>query len=49
MEVNILIDKITNCLIDTRTGKEVETEYRMRETLIKQKDYKGWKFNWNII
>ena len=48
MEVDILIDRITDCLIDTRTGEEVETEYRLRETSIKLKDYKGWKFNWSI-
>ena len=48
MEVDILIDKITNCLIDSRTGEEVETEYRKREILIEPKDYKGWKFNWSI-
>ena len=48
MEVDILIDRITDCLIDTRTGEEVETEYRMRETIIRPKDYKGWKFNWRI-
>ena len=48
MEVDILIDRITDCLIDTRNGEEVETEYRMRETPIRPKDYKGWKFNWSI-
>ncbi len=48
MEVDILIDRITDCLIDTRTGEEVETEYRMRRTPIRPKDYKGWKFNWSI-
>lgn len=48
MEVDILIDAITDCLIDTRTGEEVETEYRMRETPIRPKDYRGWKFNWSI-
>ncbi|MCM1046936.1 MAG: hypothetical protein NC433_00730 [Clostridiales bacterium] len=48
MEVDILIDRITDCLIDTRTGKKVETEYRMRETPIRAKDYQGWKFNWSI-
>lgn len=48
MEVDILIDSLTNCLIDRVTGIEVKTEYRMRETQIKPKDYKGWKFNWNI-
>ena len=48
MEVDVLIDKITDCLIDTRTGEEVETEYRVRETPIRPKDYKEWKFNWGI-
>ena len=42
------IDEITDCLIDTRTGEEVETEFRMRETLIRPKVYKGWKFNWSV-
>ena len=37
MEVDILIDRITDCLIDTRTGEEVETEHRMRETPIRPK------------
>lgn len=48
MEVDVLIDRITDCLIDTRTGEEVETEYRMRKTPIRPKDNKGWKFNWSI-
>lgn len=30
MEVDILIDRITDCLIDTRTGEKVETDYRLR-------------------
>ena len=47
MEVDILIDTITECLIDTRTGEEVETEYRARETPIRPKDCRGWKFNWS--
>ncbi len=47
MEVDIVIDKITDCLIDTRTGREVETEYRMREVPIRPKDYKRRKFNWS--
>ncbi len=48
MEIDILIDSLTNCLIDNITRKEVETEYRLRTTSIKPKDYKGWKFNWSI-
>jgi hypothetical protein len=47
VEVDVLIDRITNCLLDTRTGEEVETEYFMRETSIVPRDYKGWKFNWS--
>jgi hypothetical protein len=48
MEVDIVIDTITDCLIDARTGEEVETEYRKRETPVRSKDYRGWKFNWSI-
>ncbi|RKI38355.1 hypothetical protein D7V86_20605 [bacterium D16-51] len=48
MEVDILIDKNTDCLADTRIREEVETEFRMRETPIRLKDYKGWKFNWSF-
>lgn len=47
MEVDVLIDKITDCLIDTRTGEKVDTEYKVRETPIRPKDYKEWKFNWS--
>lgn len=32
MEIDILIDKLTDCLIDTQTGKIVNTEYKKRET-----------------
>lgn len=28
MEVDILIDRITDCLIDTRTGKELEKKWK---------------------
>ncbi len=48
MEVDVLIDRITDCLIDTGTGEEVEPEYRKRETPIRPKDYRGWIFNWSI-
>ena len=48
MEVDILIDRITDCLLDTRTDEEVKTEYRMRETPINPKDYKDWVFDWSI-
>lgn len=47
MEVDILIDGLTNCLVERSTGKQVDTEYRLRTTTIKIKDYKGWKFDWS--
>lgn len=34
MEVDILIDRITDCLIDTRTGEEVQTEYRINDSTV---------------
>lgn len=48
MEIDILIDTLTDCLVDRATGEIVETEYKKRVTPIKPKDYKGWKFNWSI-
>ncbi|MED9902788.1 MAG: hypothetical protein UFG06_01255 [Lachnospiraceae bacterium] len=47
MEVDILIDSFTNCLIERKTGEEIATEYRLREIPIQPADYKGWKFNWS--
>ena len=47
MEVDILIDKLTDCLVERSTGEQVETEYRLRTAPIKPKDYKGWKFDWS--
>ena len=44
MEVDILIDKLTDCLVERSTGEQVETEYRLRTVSIKPKDYKNWKF-----
>lgn len=47
MEVDILIDKLTDCLVERETGIILDTEYRCRTMPIKPKDYKGWKFNWS--
>ena len=47
MEIDILIDKLTDCLTDTQTGKIVNTEYKKRETDIIQKEYDEWKFDWS--
>lgn len=47
MQIDILIDKLTDCLVDRATGENVNTEYKERTTAIKKKDYAGWKFNWS--
>ncbi|MDY4922760.1 hypothetical protein [Frisingicoccus sp.] len=47
MEIAIVIDELTECLVETATGKVVETYYERRVTPIKIKDFKGWKFKWN--
>ena len=47
MEVDILIDKLTDCLVERSTGEQVETEYCLRAVPIRPNDYKGWKFDWS--
>ena len=48
MNVDILIDKLTDCLVERETGRIVETEYRKHSTGMKQSEYKNWKFNWSL-
>ena len=48
MSVDILIDRLTDCLVERTSGKIVETEYRKRSSKIKKSDYKNWKFNWSL-
>ena len=48
MEIDILIDELTACLIQRETGLIVETDYEERQSPIKFKDYNGWKFDWII-
>lgn len=46
MDVDIVIDKLTDCLEDTRTGAVVKTYYRQVEGNISRNSYERWKFNW---
>lgn len=48
MEVDILIDGFTDCLIERRTRKQVHTEYRARIAPIKATETVGWKFDWRV-
>lgn len=46
MAVDILIDELTDCLVERSTNKIIETEYRERTNSITVKEFKGWKFDW---
>lgn len=53
MELDIYIDSLTNCLIDSETDKERDTEYRLIAKTISLQDAKilcqnGWQFDWSI-
>ena len=53
MEINILIDLLTNCLIWAETGIEYDTEYRCVDRIISKQEAEelkkqGWKFDWSI-
>lgn len=53
MEIEILIDSLTNCLICTETGEECNTEYCLATKTITKRDAlqlkeEGWKFDWSI-
>jgi len=53
MEIEILIDSLTNCLICTETGEDCNTEYCLATKTITKRDAiqlkeEGWKFDWNI-
>lgn len=48
MQVDILIDKLTDCLVERESGHVVDTEYTERITGIKKKECSGWKFDWSI-
>lgn len=53
MEIDILIDSLTNCLIDSKTGQECDTEFRLVRRTISKADARmlqknGWKFDWSL-
>lgn len=48
MEVDIIIDKMTDCLVETCSGRIVKTCYIKRKVPIQKNDYRGWKFDWSI-
>ena len=53
MEIDIIIDTLTNCLIRTETGEECDTEYRLVARTITKQDSlelkaRGWKFDWSL-
>lgn len=47
MQINILIDELTDCLVKREDNTIVKTEYRKLEEPIKKSAFKGWKFDWS--
>ncbi len=52
MEIDIIIDSLTECLLDKNTGQKYATEYLLAaRTISKQKAnhfiQEGWKFDWS--
>ena len=50
MEIDIIIDTLTDCLICSETGEECDTEYRLVSRTITKQDAnelkeQGWKFD----
>ena len=53
MEIEVIIDSLTNCLICTKTGQECDTEYRLVAKTITKRNAlelkaQGWKFDWSV-
>lgn len=53
MPIDIEIDSLTNCLIETKTGKEFDTTFsEIRRTITKKQANEliknGWCFDWNV-
>lgn len=47
MEIDIVIDQLTDCLIRREDNVIVETEYKMLDKPITKKANLGWKFKWD--
>lgn len=45
--VDIQLDEFTDCLVERKTGKIINTKYVMRTEPIKENEYNDWKFNWS--
>lgn len=47
MQVDIQIDKLTDCLIERETGRILDTNYEERIEPIQKKQFFKWKFDWS--
>lgn len=53
MEIDLMIDTLTNCLVCAETGEECDTEYRLVVKTISKTEaqtlkMQGWQFDWSI-
>ena len=46
MQIDVVIDELTDCLVRREDNVIVETEYKKLNNPIKKKDFSGWKFDW---
>ena len=47
MSIDVIIDKLTPCLVEVSTGKEVQTVFSLvTEKEITGLNKKGWFFDW---
>ena len=52
-EISIYIDEITQCLLDSKTDRYVDTEYEKinsisTKTAENMKNFEKWKFDWML-
>lgn len=53
MEIDIIIDGLTNCLVNRSTNEELDTQYRLISKTITKSDAEkmkrdGWLFDWSL-
>lgn len=47
MQIDILIDELTDCLVKRENNTIVKTEYKKLKEPIKKSAFKSWKFDWS--
>lgn len=48
LNIDIVIDRFTDCLVERATGEIVETYYCVKDIPIYRSEFEGWKFDWGL-